>query len=151
MDVLSKIKQHFKQNRQEGLTGSVKKSVQSLNNQKKGAFAEEAALDFLRSKGLVLVARNYRTRAGEIDLIMRELDTLVFIEVRLRLPSIYAAAAETIIHRKQARIIKASQHYLQHYVADRAAQVPNCRFDVMASDGKGWQWIQSAFDFNLDS
>jgi putative endonuclease len=108
----------------------------------RGLEAEEEATQWLKSHGLQLLVRNYRTRLGEIDLIMRDQNEIVFVEVRLRLSSIYVPAAHTIVLRKQHRIQKAAEHYLQRFHGD--AQ-PYCRFDVMASDGKSWQWIKNAF------
>jgi putative endonuclease len=88
-----------------------------------GSDAEEAALAFLRAQGLRLVARNYRCRFGEIDLIMGEGRTLVFVEVRLRMHSNFGGAAESITSRKKNRILAAARHYLVE-----KSSIPNCRF-----------------------
>ncbi len=116
----------------------------SKTTTQKGFEAEEAALEWLISRGLRLLARNYRTRWGEVDLVMQERDVIVFVEVRLRFSVLYAPAAETIVKRKQQRIQKAAEHFLLHYV--HGGRFPDCRFDVMASDGKQWQWIRNAFN-----
>lgn len=113
-----------------------------------GSEAERAALQHLMACGLELVARNFRCRQGEIDLIMRDGATHVFVEVRYRSNSRYGGAAETVDRRKQQRVIAAAQHYLHSH--PQAARSP-CRFDVMAlspaTDG-GWRidWIQNAFE-----
>lgn len=108
-----------------------------------GALAEARAEAFLLQQGLVKCAQNYRCKLGEIDLIMQHDDTLVFIEVRLRTHTGFANAAESVTIRKQQKIIKTAQYYLQqHQLTDKA----NCRFDVIAfSDNGAPEWIKDAF------
>jgi len=108
-----------------------------------GARAEDNAERFLTQHGLVILEKNYRCKAGEIDLIMQHADMLVFIEVRLRTHQAFANAAESVTIRKQQKIIKTAQHYLQqHQLTDKA----NCRFDVIAfSDNGNPEWIKDAF------
>ncbi|MET0357351.1 MAG: YraN family protein [Cellvibrio sp.] len=118
---------------------SSEKSVKTLT----GAIAEERAETFLRQQGLVIHAKNYRCKLGEIDLIMQHADTLVFIEVRLRTHQAFANAAESVTVQKQQKIIKTAQYYLQqHHLTDKA----HCRFDVVAfSDNGTPEWIKDAF------
>lgn len=107
-----------------------------------GAAAEGMALKYLEGKGLSLVERNFRCRMGEIDLIMRDADTLVFVEVRLRGNTAFVSAGESINHRKQARIVAAANHYLAG-----KPEVP-CRFDCILLDKlepEAIEWIKSAF------
>jgi putative endonuclease len=108
-----------------------------------GAIAEDRAETFLCQQGLVIRAKNYRCKLGEIDLIMQHADTLVFIEVRLRTHQAFANAAESVTIRKQQKIIKTAQYYLQqHQLTDKA----HCRFDVVAfSDNGAPEWIKDAF------
>lgn len=101
---------------------------------------ESRAAEFLRARGLRLLARNYRCRMGEIDLIADEGGTLVFVEVRLRRNGNFGGAAESITVRKQERLIRAAQHYLQ-----RLPGSPPCRFDAVISDGVNLEWIKDAF------
>ena len=112
---------------------------------KVGDAAEAAALEFLQDKGLRLVVRNYRTPGrggGEIDLIMRAPDgTLVFVEVRKRASGTHGGAAASVGFAKQRRIIFAAQFYLMGLAA-----LPPCRFDVVAVEPDGVQWLQAAFD-----
>ena len=107
-----------------------------------GADAETLAADYLTRCGVRLIERNYRCRRGEIDLIGREGDTLLFIEVRLRTHSAYGGAGASIDARKRARIILAAQHYL-------AGQTPPpCRFDAILLSGANEtaiEWIKDAF------
>src|SRR4051812_24716157 len=108
-----------------------------------GAMAEELAATFLQKQGLVIQAKNYRCKLGEIDLIMQQADTLVFVEVRLRTHVAFANAAESVTIRKQQKIVKTAQFYLQqHQLTDKV----NCRFDVVAfGDNKIPEWIKDAF------
>ncbi len=106
-----------------------------------GAEAEERAARFLTSQGLVIVARNFRTRFGEIDLVARDGATLAFVEVRLRTHGRYGGAAGSVDSSKRARIVAAARAYLS-----RLASEPPCRFDVVTLDGESPQWIRAAFD-----
>jgi putative endonuclease len=105
--------------------------------------AEERAAIFLQKQGLVIHTKNYRCKLGEIDLIMQHADTLVFVEVRLRTHQAFAGAAESVTIRKQQKIIKTAQYYLQqHQLTDKV----NCRFDVVAfGDSNIPEWIKDAF------
>jgi len=105
-----------------------------------GRAAEDAALKHLRQNGLKLVQRNYLSRCGEIDLVMRDGDTLVFVEVRYRARKSHGSAAETVDHRKRAKLIATAQTYLQ-----RSRWRHACRFDVVALSASGADWIRDAF------
>jgi putative endonuclease len=111
-----------------------------------GREAETLACDYLRSRGLALVERNYRSRVGEINLIMHERGCLIFVEVRYRRQARYGSGAESVDARKQARLVACARHYLLRH--PRAARRP-CRFDVVAISGGGAQpaieWIPDAF------
>lgn len=98
-----------------------------------GRFGEAQAAEFLRGKGYALLAMNYRTRHGEIDLIARDRRFLVFAEVKLRRSAAFAEAREFVTARKQQRLILAAQSYLQ---SEPTGLQP--RFDVIeiyAPDG----------------
>ena len=95
-----------------------------------GARAEALATDYLARQGLVFVARNFRTRRGEIDVIVRDRDTLVFVEVRLRSRAAYGGAAASITPAKRARLLAAAHAYLA-----TLAREPPCRFDAILLDG----------------
>lgn len=113
-----------------------------MNNQ--GALAEQWAAHYLQKQGLKLIEQNYRSRFGEIDLIMQDGATLVFIEVRLRRNGDFGGAAASIDFRKQQRLIRTSQQYLASL-----AHIPACRFDaVLLGDAQGnnVQWLKNAFD-----
>jgi putative endonuclease len=109
----------------------------------RGNQAEQIAAKFLQRNGLELLQRNYRCRHGEIDLVMRDGDTLVFIEVRLRSSDQFGGAAGSIDAAKRKRITLAARHYL-------AAQpfLPPCRFDAVlmsALDEQSLEWRKNAF------
>ena len=107
-----------------------------------GADKEELARAYLEGQGLGFVTRNYRCRRGEIDLVMREADTLVFAEVRYRASARFGGAAESVDRHKQRRLAAAAGDYLQHH----PTKLP-CRFDVIAlGDGDRIDWIRNAFD-----
>lgn len=105
-----------------------------------GKVAEEAAATYLTRRGLRLVARNWRCKGGEIDLIMRDGATLVFVEVRERRNALFGGAAASITAAKQARICHASQMYLAQTPAP-----PPCRFDAVLFDGGRLTWLKDAF------
>lgn len=115
-----------------------------LNPNNQGLAAEKAAALFLQQQGLSLLTQNYNCRYGEIDLIMREGQTLVFIEVRLRSHHGFTSAADSIDQRKQQKLIRAAQYYLQHHDLNCP-----CRFDAILFDNTHYQspnWIRNAID-----
>ncbi|MEW8508679.1 MAG: YraN family protein [Candidatus Thiodiazotropha sp.] len=107
-----------------------------------GQQAEQQALAFLQGRGLKLVERNFRCKAGELDLVMREADTLVFVEVRFRQTNDYGRALETVTPSKQRKLLATANRYLQVKRLDTA-----CRFDVIALNGSESapiEWIKNA-------
>lgn len=107
-----------------------------------GRRAEDLCAQLLHRAGLQLVARNWRCRHGEIDLIARDGGTLVFAEVRLRHDTRFGGAAESVTAAKRARLVAAARLYL----AGRPEV--DCRFDVLlldALDGDRVQWVRDAF------
>lgn len=112
-----------------------------MNTKLIGKKAEDIACSFLIKNGLVLITRNYYCRHGEIDLIMQDSDTLVFVEVRYRQSNTYGSAAESVDQTKQRKLIFSANHYLTTYPTDRPL-----RFDVVAlSPNQTPQWINNAF------
>ena len=109
----------------------------------RGAAAEATALAWLERKGLKLVERNWRCRAGELDLVLRDGAALVFVEVRLRGSAAFGGAAASIDAKKRARLVAAAQLYLAR------GRSQSCRFDVVtmsSASGEDLQWIRNAFD-----
>jgi putative endonuclease len=107
--------------------------------QVRGQQAEDDALAYLERQGLMLVERNFRCKGGEIDLVMREGEALVFVEVRQRADTRHGGAAASVDAGKQRRLILAAQTYLQRF-----AMPPACRIDVIAIDGTAWSWLKNA-------
>ena len=109
-----------------------------------GIEAEERALRYLLAEGLTLIARNWRCRAGELDLVMRHGDTLVVAEVRGRGRNDFGTAAETVGPRKQRRIVRATRLLLTQKA--ELADAP-LRFDIVTLDGAGEiEWLRAAFE-----
>lgn len=107
--------------------------------QAQGAAAEDLAARYLAARGLGVIERNFRVRGGEIDLICRDGDTVVFVEVRLRRRFDFGGAAASITAAKQAKIIMAARHWLV-----RHGDAP-CRFDCVLLDDQRIEWLQNAF------
>jgi putative endonuclease len=108
-----------------------------------GSEAERCAERFLLQRHLVLLQRNYRCRFGEIDLIMRNGETLVFVEVRLRSSSVFGGAGASVTSFKQTKLLRTARHYLA-----RLKTMPSCRFDVVllsGCNGEEIEWIKDAF------
>jgi putative endonuclease len=110
-------------------SSSLRSNKRTATRAELGAAGEAIAADFLRSRGLVLLARNYRCRLGEIDLIAGDGDTLVFVEVRLRTSSAFGGAAASVGGAKRARMTRAARHYLA-----TLGREPACRFDALLLD-----------------
>ncbi len=110
-----------------------------------GQRKERLAESFLIAQGLRSVARNHRCRFGEIDLVMREQDTLVFVEVRYRRSNRFGGAAASVDTHKQHRLIQAARDYLMRHPTPLA-----CRFDVVAIGAADEiQWIRQAFSLGF--
>ena len=132
-----------------------------LNISKKiGTQTEKFACHYLKTQGLSLVTRNYACRFGEIDLIMQDKESLVFIEVRFRRDSRFGHSIETVDTVKQNKLIKTAEYYLQYHSLLDAI---SCRFDVLgvspSTKPKKWfekrntsqyysaqvEWVKNAF------
>jgi len=110
-----------------------------------GAEAEDRACAWLEQQGLILLARNFESRHGEIDLIMREQNILIFVEVRFRSELAWATGRESVDLKKRKRIVACAKFYLLQ--CPELARL-SCRFDVLAL-GAGTEskhdWIRNAF------
>lgn len=113
---------------------------------RQGVAAEKSALAYLRANGLKLLKRNYRCAYGELDIVMRDQQVLVFVEVRYRADARFGGAANSINADKQRKLRRSGEAFLQHH--------PNlgssgCRFDVLALSGTPPKyeidWIRDAF------
>lgn len=117
--------------------------------QRIGTQAETRAAAMLQRQGMRLIARNLRCRLGEIDLVMLDAQTLVFVEVRRRNHDRYGSAADSITRHKQLRLIRAARYFLPRLSTrlQLPASMMACRFDVVLEDGLAAPvWIRQAFD-----
>jgi putative endonuclease len=118
-----------------------------VNARAAGDVFEDRALGHLQRAGLKLLARNFSTRFGELDLVMRDADALVFVEVRYRRHRAFGGGAASVGAAKRERITRAAQGFLQAH--PELATLP-CRFDVVAFDGEAQvaecEWIKAAFE-----
>jgi putative endonuclease len=113
-----------------------------MDRQQIGKAAEDAAVAFLESQGLLVLLRNFRRRAGELDIVARDNDTLIIVEVRTRSSNAYGSAAASVDFRKQAKLRRAAALLLQQ--RKDLAGLP-VRFDVVAMSPTGIEWIKHAF------
>jgi putative endonuclease len=105
----------------------------TMRRQVLGKQGEEAAAEELERRGYAIVARRYRTRHGEIDIVARDGETIVFVEVKAKESAEFGTAAEAVTARKQRRVMSMAVDYLAR---NRLTTKP-CRFDVVAIDGFG--------------
>ena len=107
-----------------------------------GSDAETKAKTFLIEQGLSCIDQNYFCAFGEIDLIMVDRQTLVFVEVRYRKNSLFGSALESITLRKQQKITNSAQHFIQH---NQKYSKWSLRFDALGITGEDMQWVKNAF------
>jgi putative endonuclease len=105
----------------------------TMARQATGKSGEDRAVEALEGRGYAIVERRYRTRHGEIDIVARDGETLVFVEVKVRLTAEFGTAAEAVTPRKQRRVVRMATEYL----ARMRVRECRCRFDVVAIDGEG--------------
>lgn len=105
-----------------------------------GFAAEKRAQSFLQKNGLAFIARNFRCKVGEIDLIMQQAQQLVFVEVKYRATTHYGHAAEFLHQSKRRKLVRAVHYYL-HTLNLNPAHV-NFRLDLVAIDGTNVQWYK---------
>jgi putative endonuclease len=108
-----------------------------------GNAAEELAARYLQDAALVILERNYRCKLGEIDIIARDGETLVFVEVRLRRQRGFGEGFDTVDRRKQQKLIRTAKLFLQE--RKFFDQYP-CRFDIVSIQSlTELNWIKDAF------
>jgi putative endonuclease len=113
----------------------------------RGQRAEGLALAHLEARGLTCVDRNFRCRAGEIDLVMQSATTLVFVEVRSRRSADFVSPLESVDFRKRAKLVRTAGWFLVTHPAFRHHRV---RFDVVSVEGPcggvyRLKWVRDAF------
>ena len=117
-----------------------------------GEQLETVALRYLETRGLILICRNFQCKLGEIDLVMREAQMLVFVEVRYRRSERFGSAVETVDRHKQRKLVRTAQLYLNMQCF---SQCKPCRFDILGITVNGvtqayrYDWIRNAFGNEL--
>ena len=116
-------------------------------NLRKGLRFEDQARDYLQVHGLVLLHSNYRCRFGEIDLVMRDGDTVCFIEVKFRKSRLFGGAAASIPRAKQRKIIKTALFYIasHKHLANQAMRFDALLIQHQADGSNQINWIRNAF------
>jgi len=118
----------------------------ALDRRARGDAVETAALGFLQQHGLHLLARNAQARGGELDLVMRDGDALVFVEVRYRASAAFGGGAASVDAGKRRKLVHAAQVFLARH--PQHADAP-CRFDVIDASGDPASpridWLRDAF------
>lgn len=114
----------------------------------RGRQFEARAADFLEASGLTVLARGYRCRLGELDLVCRDGPYLVVVEVRARSSAALCSAVESIGHAKRRRIVLATRHFLMRHREwhDRPLRFDVVAFDSIDTERPSVQWLKNAFD-----
>lgn len=112
-----------------------------MERAQRGQAAEKAAVALLRSKGYTIVATNYRCKLGELDIVARDGEELVFVEVRSRASSDHGDALDAVGPAKQRQVARVAQAYLSL----EQPKFSSCRFDVVAQTGEQLDHIVDAF------
>ena len=113
-----------------------------MNKREVGGLYEALAADYIKKQGYVLLEQNFRCRQGEIDMIARDDEVLVFLEVKYRADASMGDPAEAVTFRKQQHIRRTAQYYL--YQKGYSEETP-CRFDVICILGDKIRLIENAF------
>jgi putative endonuclease len=118
------------------------------NSKQQGSFFEQAALNYLLEQHLDLIEKNFQCRLGEIDLIMQDRETLVFVEVKYRKSAHFGDPLEMVSKAKQRKICKTAQVFLQKQGMNEYNTF--CRFDVVSIKGPTASteitWLKNAFN-----
>lgn len=115
-----------------------------LTRKQTGDAWELQARRWLECKGMRFLAAKVRERGGEIDLIMQDKSTTVFVEVRYRKSSLFGGAAASVTSGKQRKLLHAARLWLARH--NGSFDTVDCRFDVVAFTGNEVEWIQNAFN-----
>lgn len=120
----------------------------NITTKQQGDFFEQTALDYLLTQKLKLIERNFSCKLGEIDLIMREQEFMVFVEVKYRKSNYFGEPFEMVSPSKQQKICKTAQIYLQKHGLNEYNTF--CRFDVVSIKGPAASseitWLKNAFN-----
>ena len=115
-----------------------------MNRRKEGAYYENLVAEYLKTQGYEILEKNYRCRIGEIDLIAKEGETLVFVEVKYRRNDKMGDPKEAVDRKKQEKISMTASYYLMRECG--RMDIP-CRFDVAAVLGEQIEVVKNAFEY----
>ena len=115
-----------------------------MNRRKEGAYYENLVAEYLQTQGYEILEKNYRCRIGEIDLIAKEGETLVFVEVKYRRNDKMGDPKEAVDQKKQKKISMTASYYLMRECG--RMDIP-CRFDVAAVLGDQIEVVKNAFEY----
>ena len=115
-----------------------------MNRRKEGAYYENLVAEYLKTQGYEILEKNYRCRIGEIDLIAKEGETLVFVEVKYRRDDKMGNPKEAVDRKKQKKIYMTASYYLMRECG--RMDIP-CRFDVAAVLGEQIEVVKNAFEY----
>jgi len=115
-----------------------------MNKRTIGSQYEDMAKRYLITQGVLLLESNFRVRTGEIDIIGKQGNTLVFFEVKYRKNNRAGSPLEAVSYRKQKQICKTAMYYINKY---KVSSHMNIRFDVIGISEKEISWIQNAFPY----
>lgn len=110
-----------------------------------GLYYENKAAKYLRKQGLRLIERNVRYACGEIDLIMQDNNTWVFVEVRFRRNSAFGDAVSSITYAKRRRLWRAANNWLAQ--RQESIEISDCRFDICAFNQRQLLWLKNILDY----
>ena len=111
-----------------------------MNTRRKGTFYEDAVCEYLKKQGVVILQRNFRCRLGEIDIIARDGDCIVFAEVKYRKNNVCGDALSAVGYTKQKKICRCAQVYCMYH-----PQITSIRYDVIGITDTRIEWIKDAF------
>ena len=115
-----------------------------MNRRKEGAYYENLVAEYLKTQGYEILEKNYRCRIGEIDLIAKEGETLVFVEVKYRRDDKMGNPKKAVNLKKQKKISMTASYYLMRECG--RMDIP-CRFDVAAVLGEQIEVVKNAFEY----
>lgn len=110
-----------------------------MNTREKGNFYEKCAVELIEKKGYNILERNYLLKGGEIDIIAKKDDTIVFLEIKHRSSDKFGVGEEAVDYNKLKRIYKTAKKYIHI----KRLYDYSFRFDVIAYNGKNVQWIEN--------
>lgn len=112
------------------------------NKRSVGSFYERKAVEYLKNQGYVIIKKNFRSKAGEIDIIAREGNVICFVEVKYRKTASFGHPEEAVSCYKQEKIRKVAEYF---FVYHKIPLDTECRFDVIAVEGEELRHIKNAF------